>query len=322
MLQSHSKDVDASIIICTHNRCVDLEQTLRALSGVAVPDTWRVELIIVDNGSTDETRFLVASAHYNDFELQYVEEPRRGQVMARNAGIARAQGQIIIFIDDDVRPKSDWLVELVRPIRAGRCDVSVGTVRIPPHLLRPWMTDLHLTWLASREGIEAQDPRFVTGANFAFSRAVLQKIPRFDPELGPGRLGFWDDTLFSLQLQRANYRLSFAPRAIVEHHFDRTRLSRRSFLARARGEGRSIAYVAWHWDHSDMQNTTLLAWRKRLRLQQFRLTRARECRVLEGCAMWEMSLVQQIGLFSQYARERKRPRAYERHGLRKLLPPQ
>ena len=48
----------------------------------------------------------------------------------------------------------------------------------------------------------------LTGANMAFARRVLDKVPGFDRELGPGGLGFCDDTLFSLQLRTAGFRLA------------------------------------------------------------------------------------------------------------------
>ncbi|KAA6407127.1 MAG: hypothetical protein FRX48_09193 [Lasallia pustulata] len=51
--------------------------------------------------------------------------------------------------------------------------------------------------LASTEGLDPDAPKFMVGANMAFSRRVLEKVPSFDTELGPGALGFFDESLFS-----------------------------------------------------------------------------------------------------------------------------
>ena len=99
-----------------------------------------------------------------------------------------------------------------------------------PHLRRPWMTMLHDVMLASTETLAEDAPTNLTGANMAFHRRVLAKVPAFDVELGPGRLGFQDDVLFSKQLERAGYRIQRRFDVRVEHHFDFDRLLRKSFL--------------------------------------------------------------------------------------------
>jgi hypothetical protein len=162
----------------------------------------------------------------------------------------------------------------------------------------------------------------VAGANFAFRRSILDKVPRFDPELGPGRLGFWDDTLFSLQVEQAGFKILAAPLAVVEHHFAPSRLLRSSFLRRAEGEGRCNAYVSWHWGHDPIDSRAKYrALKKKIKLSILRVLRWRECRTEEGCPEWELRLVLSAAYFNQYWMEQRRPRAYAQHGLLKLAPP-
>ncbi len=308
-----------TIIVCTKDRAGELRNTLDALRNVKVPTGLQVNLIIVDNGSTDSTRPLVRETRIEGMSVHYLLEPRRGQVMARNSGISASNGEIIAFLDDDVRPETQWLTELVAPLAEGKCDVAVGAIRIAPHLLRDWMTDFHRTYLAANSTTGGSEPSFATGANFAFCRLVLDRVPSFDSELGPGRLGFWDDSLFSLQLKEAGYRFLNAPRAVVDHHFLPGRLLRGSFLNRATAEGRSRAYIAWHWDHfPPFPRPRLHAIRKRFRLALLRKLRRSECISLEGASEWEMNLVSQVGYFSQLVLEQRRPRSYEKRGLRKM----
>jgi cellulose synthase/poly-beta-1,6-N-acetylglucosamine synthase-like glycosyltransferase len=104
-----------------------------------------------------------------------------------------AQGDIFVFTDDDIRPSHDWLEHLCNPILSEAADAVAGAIAIAPSRRRSWMEPLHCALLASTDGWDARNPDAMNGANMAFSRRVLAKVPGFDPELGPGALGFWDE---------------------------------------------------------------------------------------------------------------------------------
>ena len=70
--------------------------------------------------------------------------------------------------------------------------------------------------MASTELLSAEAPEYLVGANMALSREVFAKVPGFDPELGPGALGFYDDTLLGWQLQEAGYTIGSAFDVVVE----------------------------------------------------------------------------------------------------------
>lgn len=309
-----------SVILATRNRSASLRDTLRALRQLSVPVGLSVEILVVDNGSTDDTRACVESCARDHAPVRYLYEPTAGKSAALNHALAVAQGEVLAFLDDDVRPNADWLEKISAPIAAGRYDALTGAVQIAPHLLRPWMQPAHRAWLASTDSVDAQHPQAAVGANMAVSRRVLERVPQFDSELGPGRLGLWEDTLFASQLLRAGYRLGFAADAVVIHHFDPARLTRRSLLQHAARQGRSHAYVDWHWRQIDRGETSPYALNYRLRLVAKRLLRRRECQITEGVASWEMDLVCGIAFADQLRIERRRPRAYAPFGGRKLAP--
>lgn len=302
----------ASIIVATRNRCAALAATMQALTRVRVPAGLTTEVLVVDNGSSDDTRACVLEASRAYPAVKYLYQPVPGKSRALNTALASAAGELLVFIDDDIRPEPDWLAELTGPLASDRADAVAGAVEIAPHLLRPWMTPAHRAWLASIHELDPEQPKSAVGANMAIARHVLRQVPGFDPELGPGRLGLWEDTLFTAQLIRAGYRLSFVPSARVEHHFDPTRLSRQSFLAHARAQGRSSAYVAWHWEHAERGETSRYAFGYRLRLLAKRLLHLRACAEPEGIPTWEMDLVCGIAFADQLRLERRRPRAYAR----------
>ncbi len=306
-----------TIILATRNRHAALRETLAALSRIRLPDATRLELIVADNGSTDATREAVAGASPARGRVRHLWVPTPGKASALNAALRVAAGEVIVFTDDDVRPATDWLERLIEPLAQHRFDAVSGTVRIAPHLLRPWMTPTHRAWLAETDYIDPSRPLTAVGANMAISRRVLERVPRFDTELGPGRLGLWEDTLFSQQLIEAGYRLGFVTDAVVEHHFDPSRLSRKAFLSHAVNEGRSSAYVAWHWRHEDECEASRSAAAYRLRLLAKRLLH-RSALDSEGAPTWEMNLVCAIAQGDQFRREQLRRRQYERLGTAKL----
>ena len=90
--------------------------TLESLGKINVPPGWSVELLVVDNGSTDHTRTIASKASLRNMNLRYVSEPKAGQSIARNTGILAARGEIIVFTDDDVSPAPDWLGKMVEPM--------------------------------------------------------------------------------------------------------------------------------------------------------------------------------------------------------------
>ncbi len=296
-----------SIIICTRNKADSLRETLRALSTVNIPAGLSAEVIVADNGSTDHTPQVAEAfaASQQKLLVRHILIPTPGQSRARNAGIATANGDIILFTDDDVRPPSNWVEGMCRPILDGKADATTSTTIVAEHLRRPWMGPLHLGYLAAPppapEGPLSEAWRFI-GASMAFSRRVLEKVPGFHTRLGPGALGFADDSLFGMQISRAGFRIWNVRDCEPVHHFEPTRLSRAAFLRRARGQGLSWGYIAHHWMHEDHSWAELA--KQWLRLQHARATVATVWPHAEGAAEEELNLLADFHLLRQFFKER------------------
>jgi GT2 family glycosyltransferase len=309
-----------SIIVCTYNRAASLQETLRPLGDVVVPHGWRVELIVVDNGSTDRTPQVIQNARLSNLPLRCVFEAQRGLCYARNTGIAAAGGEAILFTDDDVVPTNDWLERMATPLLERQCDAVVGKIEMAAHLRRPWMTPRHEQWLATLDEAPQQNPELV-GASMGLHRSVFQRIPAFDPELGAGALGFGEETLFSLQLTQAGFRTEFVEQAVVVHHFDPSRLLRSEWLRAARGRGQLQAYLLHHWEHGRL-NFPRLRWLwLAAKLSIRRIMQPRRSASGEGCLLWEISYVSEMSKYRQILHERRRPRNYAKRGLVKLNGP-
>ncbi|MBC8065703.1 MAG: glycosyltransferase family 2 protein [Chlorobia bacterium] len=307
-----------SILLCTRDRAPDLRATLQSLATISVPKGIEAEVIVIDNGSSDATQEIVKDSQFDWATPHWILEPNAGQSNARNRGLAEAKGEVLCFVDDDLRFRSDWLAALLEPFELG-ADAVAGCISLAPHLQKPWMTPKHETMFASTRPAEARGEVGLTGANMAFSRAVLDKVPGFDPNIGPGRLGFCDDVLFSDQILQAGVKMLRASASIVEHHFRPDRLERKNLLKAAYAQGRSLAYIAYHWGHDEVVSSV---WSKLRAKLGYRRRQANGSAPSElGAEPFELNYHVSNGYWNQLAEEMKCPRRYEKRGLRPILRP-
>ncbi len=265
-----------SILICTRDRAVALRQTLSSLARVAVPKGWKVDLLVVDNGSRDGTREVAEAGRFVFGKPRVVLEPVPGVASARNRCLDEAEGDVLLWTDDDVRLPVNWLHKMVEPIQQERMDAVAGGVCLAFGRTRDWMGPCLRSWFASSEGLSSDRPGRMIGANMAFHRRVLDSGVRFDPVLGPGALGMGEETLFSYQIAKSGFVIGAAFDVVVEHAFDPGRLCAGGLARLARSMGRSEAYIAHHWHGVDSGAALwkradallrLLYWRGRANLQ-------------------------------------------------------
>src|SRR5579871_3957528 len=247
-----------SVIICTRNRAASLRLTLAALREVVVPESSSVELVIADNGSTDDTRTASESFPNPRMTTRYHYEPRKGQAIARNSGVASSSADIIIFTDDDVRPSPNWLSAHVQAYDDPKVSAVVGRVKLefdvpPPH----WLNRVHRGLLAEvdrGEAVETPHTSHLVGANMSFRRSVWEKLGGFNTLLGPGRAGFWDDSDFSVRLMQAGFVQCYLPDALVHHQIASERLTPEYFRDVAFRSGAS-AFIAGHIPPDSLPST-------------------------------------------------------------------
>lgn len=252
----------ASIAICTRNRAAALQKTLARLSEVNLAAGGAVELLVVDNGSTDETQEVLEAAKINIPKKSFLE-PLPGVARARNRALHEFNGDTIVFIDDDVVVNEAWLPALLKPLRAGTHQAALGFVTFPEHVRRILPRELYYTFAFIDSSVFVDgDPQWIATANFAITRAALSGGITFDVDLGPGALGFGEDTLFGWQLMRRGIRIASAPDAVVEHWVDAERLTSKAIRKVAIRMGQSEAYLAYHWRDIALPSLLRLRWLK------------------------------------------------------------
>jgi glucosyl-dolichyl phosphate glucuronosyltransferase len=100
--------MDISVILCTYNRGELLANALESLHRQKVSGI-SYELLIVDNNSSDHTKELVQRFVNKDPHFRYIFETKQGLSHARNAGIAAAQADLLLFTDDDIEFSETWI---------------------------------------------------------------------------------------------------------------------------------------------------------------------------------------------------------------------
>jgi len=306
--------MEVSIIICTRNRAQRLGETLRAIHQSGALDA-NSELLVIDNGSTDSTASVFSEMCADPTRARYFLEPRNGKGFACATALAEAHGQVLLFTDDDLSPPPGWVQTMSRPILDGVADAVQGGVFITPSLLRPWMERRHREMLASTEFLNPAAPEGLLGANMAIGRHVFDRIPAFDVELGPGKLGSCEETLLFQQMREAGFHIAGALDCRMEHFPDATRLSPIAWINQAERQGRSEAYVQHHWSHETASKVTL-----RHRLGQCYWAAKRFARFIRRRhpSEAELNFVTAHTRASALARLRGSPRNYDKFGLVKI----
>jgi hypothetical protein len=223
----------------TRNRAAQLAKALDAIKRIEFSGTW--EVIVVDNGSRDETQAVVeeaAKAISAPVKCIYVGEPGAGR--ARNAGCLESHGRIIAATDDDCYPAANFLSAVVRAFE----DQSLGFVTGRVELFDP--TDAPLTINTSREPRRYAPGRYINpdgiiGGNLSFRREALAAVGGYDQRLGPGTPLVGDDVDAVARVSHAGWAGAYDPAVLIWHHH-----GRKPAEAKARMGDYHIARGAYH----------------------------------------------------------------------------
>jgi glycosyltransferase involved in cell wall biosynthesis len=100
--------VELTVAICTLGRPLSLRQTLETLAGQSWDGAWEVLIVDNDGGASGRLQGAAALAKALPLDLRATVESRRGLSFARNSALAEAQGDAILFTDDDVNCPPGW----------------------------------------------------------------------------------------------------------------------------------------------------------------------------------------------------------------------
>ena len=214
--------LETTVVIATRNRAGLLQGCLERLAGQSA--NGRFDVVVVDNGSTDDTAGAVARAAAAGLAVRriVVAEANRGK--ARNAGIASAAGELVIFCDDDTLPPRGFVEAHLRAHASAPASIVSGPiVNVPDaeHLPPP--------------GPQHYSRAFLCTCNASVARAELDAVGGFDE--GYDLYG-WEDTDLGVRLRDRGARRAWSWDAYIYHVKPpvSTSLDKRIALAAEKGE--------------------------------------------------------------------------------------
>ncbi len=216
-LNSRTEPCRISVIVPTYNRRQEIEGLLSALEKQTLPPG-AFEVIIVDDGSTDDTSaFLVSYAETTSLSFAFCTQDNSGPGAARNRGMEMAHAPVFAFTDTDCRPRRDWLEKVLTAFQHPAVGCVGGAEEAPP-APGSFMQAVHfcMTSALTTGGMRGKTGRklaryYPRTFNMAVSRTALKKTGGFKP------LYHGEDVEMSCRIKKAGFTLVYTGRAIVVH---------------------------------------------------------------------------------------------------------
>ncbi len=218
----------ASVIIATRDRAEELKESLACIFKPQIPAGYHLELIIVDNNSSDQTKAVVEGLlPPKGWKVKYLFQPIPGKCRCLNMAIRASVGELLIFTDDDTLAAEGWLAAILDCFKHYPCDVVGGRVLpLYPPGIPEWIKNnakvldgpivLYDHGYDNRPFNIQKMKKFI-GANMAVRRQVFAEVGLFNENLGPGNGTMGDDTDFVNRLLQRGEKLVYCGKAMVWH---------------------------------------------------------------------------------------------------------
>jgi GT2 family glycosyltransferase len=234
----------ASVVIPTYNRLNRLRTVVAALQRQARPPGTELELVVVDDGSSDETwGWLEEQSGTCGFKA--IRQENSGPARARNRGVEVASVELILFLGDDTEPQPGWLAFHLEEHRlfgnSGPLAV-LGYTSFPPDIDSPFLRFIN-EYGAQFGYLLIEDPHavpfnFFYTSNISLPRSELVKLGGFREDFPAAA---WEDIEFAYRAVGDGLRIHYQPQARTVH---RHCIRPRTFCSRQRTSGRSAAIFA------------------------------------------------------------------------------
>ena len=229
-MSNATSPIELSVVIPTYNRLGTLDRALRQVAAAGEQYARPFEVLVVDDGSTDDTAGYFAAGRFPEAlqgRLRYMGQENRGPAASRNRGVREAQGRVILFLGDDILITPELLTI---HMEAHQSRVTQGTIAVVGQTR--WSPEMRLTPLlrfldegdqfgfsniADRENVPFN---YFYTSNVSLSRQALL-------EAGPFDEGFpnaaWEDVELAFRLTHDGIRIVYVPEALA-YHFHPTTL--------------------------------------------------------------------------------------------------
>ena len=250
-----------SVIMPTCGRSEYLRETIESLIKQEYSAD-QCEILIVDNNPTGEVRRIVEDyISKTQFQLRYIEEPALGLHNGRHAGARHANGEILIFVDDDVIVPSGWLGAMREAFSDNKV-AMVGGKTVPrwegfaPPL---WIEEFgpnggtYLSILNSGDSPIIDGQAEAYGCNLAIRRGVLFEVGGFNPDGISDRRKIWlrgdGESTLKERVHAAGYKIVYSPKAWLYHRIPHQRVTPKYFCWRGFMQGISDSFTHARFYH-------------------------------------------------------------------------
>jgi glucosyl-dolichyl phosphate glucuronosyltransferase len=249
-----------SLIFPTRNRAEMLELALESIVKQTLSNDL-FEVLVVDNGSTDQTADIVDKFAKQLTNLRYIFDLEPGLHIGRHRGMLESRGDILVFADDDIEAFPSWL-ESIKESFSDNDVAMVGGNNLPIFLNTPpkWLKSL---WINSEKhhkykilaalsiiefpykDITEIDPSYIWGCNFSIRKSILFEAGGFHPDGMPEDLICYrgdGETHVSSFVKKSKFKAVFHPKASVYHKVTPERMTFDYFFKRGYNQGISNSY--------------------------------------------------------------------------------
>lgn len=231
------ESMSLTLLICCHNGARRLEATLEHIQAQEVPKSQRLEVIVVDNASTDSTSEIARKLLGNSsFPWRVLYEPRLGKAHALSTGLASCTTDLISIVDDDNWLSSDWARTAVRSFLKHPDAGIIGSHNEPvfEHPPPKWFINFASKFACGPQNLGVP-PGVVTdfgcvfGAGMNIRRQVWNHLQAngfyFFNFTRKGRIdSYSEDVEFCLAAASLGWRILYNPNLILKHYIPKERL--------------------------------------------------------------------------------------------------
>lgn len=196
--------ISLSVIIPTYNGAGTIE---KLLEGLLAQDFADKEIIVVDDGSSDNTSFLSKK-----YPVRLLKQTNQGAGPARNAGARVAKGEILVFCDSDCVVPKNWLKKHYQAHRQIKNAVIGGGVKNPREKKLIAITDHLTSWYNAHEDLAIGKPEYLPSLNLSLSKKNFAAVG-----------GFWqkrltgEDVDFCMRAKKKGLKIIFDPSLAIWH---------------------------------------------------------------------------------------------------------
>lgn len=258
-----------SVIIPTQNRSTLLAKTLSSITRQGFP-VGQFEVIVIDNGSTDDTKAVCEGFSGTLPHFRYVYDPRPGLHVGRHRGLREAEGKVLVYADDDINPYETWLQALADSFSdpavgmAGGNDLPEFESAPPPWFDQLWIQVPEGKYITQFSLIDFGNqpreisPYYIFGCNFAIRKQLLLEVGGFHPDGVPKkllRLRGDGESYVAASVLAKKCKVVFNPLASVYHWVPASRMTLQYIYDRAYAQGVSDSFTRIRAEHltADLQ---------------------------------------------------------------------